>query len=101
MNLLHAVLSTVALVVALTQQPRGHNAFILVLDRGTNEPIPAEVYVGSWQARTEKGKATFVGIEDGTYRVVIIADDDRYPVVNWSIVVPQTETALYRLERRK
>lgn len=101
MNIIHAIFSSVVLVSALLQQPQGHNVFILVVDRNTNEGIPAEVIVGDWQTRTEKGKATFYAVIAGKHRLAIIADDDKYSVVNWIITVPQTEAAIFRLEKRR
>lgn len=95
-----AILVSIAFAISLLQQPNGHGVFIVVVDRESNAGIDANVWIGEWQVRTEKGKATFTGIAPGRHRLAIVADDTRYPIVNWVLDVPQQRAAIFRLVRR-
>ena len=99
MHLLSLAVFVAALVGAV--RPTAHHAaFVVVVDRSTNRGIPAVVRLGDTEARTRRGKATFVKVEPGIHALTIFSDDVAYPEVHWVISVPQTETAIFRLEKR-
>ena len=86
----------------LLLQSIGYTVIIQVVDRETDKPLPAEVFVKDWQVRTDaKGIAYFSGVSAGRHRLAIIADDDAYPTVNWTIMVPQQDAMIIRLEKKQ
>ncbi len=96
----HLLVAVLFALQALNAGQGGYNAFIIVVDRQTNKPLSAEVWLGEHVTQTVAGKATFMGISKGRYRLAVIPDEDRYPAGNGTISVPQYETIILRLERR-
>ena len=90
----------VATLVGAVRTDPTYSAFVVVIDRGTQEAIPSVVRLEDHETRTIRGKATFRKVTPGTHTLTILADDLAYPEVHWVMTVPQTETAIFRLERR-
>ena len=99
MNLAAIIVSVIFALGAVqkAQDTREHSVFILVLDEHTHRGIAAVVYINDREGRTKGGKAEFTGLRAGRHRLAIIADDERYMVVNWVIDVPQQESAIFLL----
>ena len=99
MQIIQLAMFSAALIGLLAKDPPVYTAYVIVLDRMTNAPVAADVQLGSLRVRTVKGKATFLSVGAGKYALSIFPDDDQYPTVSWSQTVPQTETAIFRLEK--
>lgn len=99
MHLIQLAMFSAALIGLLAKDPPVHTAYVIVIDRTTNAPIAADVQLGQLRVRTVKGKATFLSVGAGKYPLSIFPDDPLYPTVSWSQTVPQTETAIFRLEK--
>ena len=100
MNFLHLGLMILCLVGAL-KQTQTYDVFVIILDRETNTPLQAEVWLDAEQSRTNlSGKATFLSVNGGIHRLQIIPDDDTYVIGNGHVKAPQMEPMVIRMTKR-
>ena len=74
---------------------------VSVVDRKTNAPISAEVWIGESSLHTDaKTGGAFTELTTGRYRIAIVADDPQYPVASGYLGIPTPSNAVqYRLTR--